>query len=102
MAQPTNDEVLAWVRERWPERCDLTSRAMKLAEEAGEVVGAVVRIEEGRGSLAHLTQELAQLVMCIKGVAAIAGIDMEAAVDTEWTNMQARWWPGSALAEAKP
>lgn len=94
MAQPTNDEVLAWVRERWPHRCDLTNRAMKLGEEAGEVIGAVVRIEEGRGSTDHLAKELAQLVMCIKGIAAIAGIDVETAVANEWDEMQTRQWPG--------
>lgn len=93
---PSDAEVLAWVRARWPERCSLDARAIKLAEEAGEVVGAAVRLGEGRGSTAHLAKELAQLVMCIKGVAAVAGIDVEEAVRAEWAEMQHRQWEGAA------
>ena len=99
MDRPSNVEVLEWARARWPERCGLGDRAKKLAEEAGEVMGAVVRIEEGRGSKEHLAQELARLVMCIKGVAAAADIDVDAAVEAEWAEMQTRQWAGVTVVE---
>lgn len=93
---PTDAEVLAWVKERWPHRATPDARAMKLAEEAGEVVGKVTRLAEGRGSVDALAKEMAQLAMCMKGLAAIFGIDIFAAVGAEWTEMQTRQWEGAA------
>lgn len=92
---PTDAEVLAWVRARWPDRCGLDARAMKLGEEAGEAVGAATRIAEGRGTRAALAKELAQVVMCVKGLAAAADVDLDAAVRAEWVDMQTRQWPGA-------
>lgn len=93
---PSSDEVLRWVRERWPDHCDPTWRAMKLAEEAGEVVGAVVKMAEGRKTKADLATEMAQLVMCVLGLAAAADIDLDVAVRNEWADMQTRQWRGAA------
>lgn len=80
-------DVLAWAAKRWPDGVDVQSRALKLAEEAGEVIGAVVKMPEGRKSKADLAIELAQLVMCAKGLAEAAGIDLDAAVSSEWWEM---------------
>lgn len=79
-------DMLAWVAERrWA--IDMESRALKLAEEAGEVVGAVVKIPEGRKQRSDLAIELAQLVLCAKALAEASGIDLDAAVSSEWEAM---------------
>jgi NTP pyrophosphatase (non-canonical NTP hydrolase) len=90
---PSPTDVIEWVRQRWPHACTVESRALKLAEEAGEVVGAVVKMSEGRKTLADLATECAQAVMCLKGIAGAAGFDLDAAVTAEWVDMQTRTWP---------
>ena len=90
--QPFQADVLAWARERWPDRCDPVNRALKVGEEAGEVLGAVVRMGEGRGSKAHLAQELAQLALCTMALAEAADIDLPFAVSAEWSEIQERVW----------
>lgn len=92
---PSDAEVLAWVRARWPHRAHADARAMKLAEEAGEVVGQVTRVIEGRGSVEAIAKEMAQTVMCLKGLAAIYDIDIDSAVRDEWAEMQTRQWEGA-------
>jgi NTP pyrophosphatase (non-canonical NTP hydrolase) len=41
---PTQADVLAWVARRWPNRTTPIWRAGKLCEEAGEVMGAVIKV----------------------------------------------------------
>lgn len=93
---PDGDQVMDWVRRKFPDRSDMEARAAKLAEEAGEVVGAVNRIVEGRGKPGHLATELAQLHMCLVSLASVAGIDLEQAIAAEWADMQTRVWTTSA------
>lgn len=89
---PSQQEVLSWVYERWPHAADPRSRALKLAEEAGEVVGAVVKMGEGRKSKHDLGLETAQLVLCAMALAASAGFDLDEYVRLEWTTLQRRVW----------
>jgi NTP pyrophosphatase (non-canonical NTP hydrolase) len=81
---PTQAQVLEWARQRWPERSDPLWRALKLGEEAGEVQGAVVKMAEGRKTLADLTTETAQLVICAMALAESAGFDLHSAITAEW------------------
>lgn len=81
---PTQAQTLEWVRERWPDRTDPMWRALKLGEEAGEVQGAVVKMGQGRKTLADLATETAQLVICAMALAESAGFDLTSAIAAEW------------------
>lgn len=96
--------VLAWVRERWPDYCDPVWRAMKIGEEAGEVLGAVVKSQEGVGgkTIDDVAKETAQLVMCAYGLAEAAGFDLDEYLDAEWADMQTRVWPGDRPDGTEP
>lgn len=89
---PRQADVLAWVMTRWPNAADPRSRALKLAEEAGEVVGAVVKMGEGRKTKSDLGFELAQLVLCSMALAESADIDLGEYVAAEWETVQRRVW----------
>lgn len=89
---PSQQEVLAWTRQRWPDKCDPVSRAMKVGEEAGEVIGAVVKMNEGRKTKADLAFECAQLVLCVQALAESAGFDLAEYVEAEWQTIQRRVW----------
>lgn len=82
---PTQAQTLAW--RRWKGlRTDLDATVMKLAEEAGEVVAAVLKMQEGRPGFDqdHLALELAQVVICCMGAAEAAGVDLDSAVRGYW------------------
>lgn len=104
--EPTQAQTLAWVRERWPDRTDPMWRALKLGEEAGEVQGAVVKMGEGRATLADLMTETAQLVICAMALAESAGFDLQLAIAAEWQRCGVRVWgcadgasPGDSVNE---
>lgn len=80
---PSQADALAWVRNKhWPTTPE--ARALKMAEEAGEVCGAVTKIPEGRKTIDDLRMELAQLVLCAMTVAEASMIDLWDAVAEEW------------------
>lgn len=81
---PTQTQIMEWVRIKFPTKTSVVHRAMKLGEEAGEVLGAVTKMDEGRKTKADLGQELAQAVICCMGVAEAAGIDLDQEVRREW------------------
>lgn len=85
---PTQAQTLAW--RRWKGyRTDLDACVMKLAEEAGEVVAAVLKMQEERPGFDkdHLALELAQAAICCMGAAEAAGIDLDSAVRGHWKAM---------------
>lgn len=81
---PTQRQVLDWVRRHYPSKADPEGRALKLGEEAGGVQGAVIKIAEGRKTIEDLRTELAQLALCTMGLAESVGVDLQAAVGSEW------------------
>lgn len=88
---PTQVDTLEWCRHKgFP--LDPQGRAMKLGEEAGEVLGAVVKMAEGRKSVHDLAQETAQLVICALALAQSAGFDLEGAIADEWDRCGTREW----------
>lgn len=80
---PTQAQTLEW-RRRKGLRADLDGVTMKLAEESGEVVAAVVKIGEGRSTQDNLALELAQTVICCMAVAEAAEIDLDSAIRGYW------------------
>lgn len=93
-AVPTQAETLAWVRERWPDRCSPLHRVAKLCEEAGETIGAVIKMEDGSGrkTEADVAQETAQTVICAMALAESVGFDLWAEVAAEYARCQVRVW----------
>lgn len=89
------EDVLAWVRERWPAYTAPIWRAAKLGEEAGEVLGAVIKSQEGVGGkgLIDVAQETAQVVLCAMALAESCGFDLAHEVEVEWERCLVRTWP---------
>lgn len=91
---PTQTETLAWVRERWPDRCDPLHRAAKMVEEAGETIGAVIKVDDGsaRKTWGDVAQEAAQTVICAMALAESVGFDLWTEVAAEYARCQVRTW----------
>lgn len=81
---PSQTAVLAFIEQRWPELVTPIWRAAKLGEEVGEVLGAVIKIDEGRKTLADLEMECAQVVLCTMALAESVGFDLWSAVEAEY------------------
>lgn len=90
-ARPSQADVLDWCA-RHGYATDMASRAMKLTEEAGEVMGAVIKIPEGRKTLTDLGQELAQLTICAMTVAEAAELDLDTEIAVEWKRANPLDW----------
>ena len=72
---------------------DPRARAMKFAEEAGELVGAVVRLLEGRGSRSDVQDEAGDVVVTLAALLAAVDVALVDAVYCRWAEVQGRWWP---------
>jgi NTP pyrophosphatase (non-canonical NTP hydrolase) len=81
---PTQKATLEWVKARWPHHATPIWRAGKLNEEAGEVIGAVIKREEGRKTDADVRQEVSQVVICAMALAEAEGFDLWDAVAEEY------------------
>lgn len=92
---PTQAEVLAWVAERWPGYTAPVWRAIKMGEEAGEVLGAVTKAELGLKPESEIAVETAQTVLCAMSLAESVGFDLWAAVAADWETMKTRTWSPS-------
>jgi phosphoribosyl-ATP pyrophosphohydrolase len=82
--------VGVWRDARWPMNKTVDRSAMKVAEEAGEVVGAAVKMAEGRASMWNLATEAADTVIALYGLAHAAGFDLDLHVRERWAEVQAR------------
>lgn len=70
-------------------------RADKVAEEAGEVMGAVTKCYydgTDRKTPDDIAKETAQLVMCAYALAESVGFDLDEWLEVEWMEMQTRQW----------
>lgn len=83
---PDERAVAKWVLERFPFQRSLHWRITKHTEEAGEVAGAYVKMNDGTGrkTAADLRQECAQAYICLLGIAGAAGFRLDDAVAEEW------------------
>ena len=91
---PAQEKALDFVRERWPTTVTPIWRAAKLAEEAGEVLGAVIKTEQGISgkTTVDVAMETAQVVICALALAEACGFDLVYEVWLEWDICRERTW----------
>lgn len=65
------------------------------AEEAGEILGAVLKSELGLKPVSEIAVETAQTVLCAMSLAESVGFDLWAAVAADWETMKTRVWAKS-------
>lgn len=93
MIRELQDAVDVWHRDRYP-TATAKDVALKLAEEAGEVCGAVVEVDHppmnGTRDARALADELGDVVIAATALAARAGIDLQGAVAGRWVTVSSR------------
>lgn len=77
------------IKDRWP-TADQFSQACKVAEEAGEVVGAVIKQREGRRTEDDVLDELADTVIAAIAAIQARGVAAELVVMDRWVQVMAR------------
>jgi NTP pyrophosphatase (non-canonical NTP hydrolase) len=92
---PSQADVLAWVATRWPHHATTERRALKFGEEAGEVLGAVIKESVGQKTKADIATEAAQAQLCLMALAESVGFDLRQAVLDEWQDCATRVWEGT-------
>lgn len=83
------------LREAFPEMDLVHERTMKLAEESGEAVGAVLRylnMTRRTGTHSEVAEELADVVICAMTLADALSIDLEGAVIDKSEKVMRRGW----------
>ena len=68
----TEEEILEFATAQWGAK-DLPAIGLKVAEEAGEVAGALVKIPEGRAKWEDLDKEVGDLLIVLSQIAAKRG-----------------------------
>jgi NTP pyrophosphatase (non-canonical NTP hydrolase) len=93
-ALPPQKAALDFVRDRWPATTAPLWRAAKVAEEAGEVVGAVIKADQRLSgkTMDDVAKERAQVIICCLGLAESCGFDLVAEVWREWNACHERTW----------
>lgn len=61
----TDADIVAWHDAKWPEKGDNRVVAAKLAEECGEVCGAVIKQAEGRRTTADVLDEIGDALIVL-------------------------------------
>lgn len=81
-------EVVVWHDREWggPDVKDIVKAGAKVAEEAGEVVGAAIKIDEGRDTAQHLADEAGDVVIALATACSRAGVSLGDAVISRWRN----------------
>lgn len=82
------DEVGQWMRDRYPERSDVATRALKLTEEVGEVAAEAIWFRTD--ATLELANELGDVMICVAGLADAAGLDLEDVTQRRWATVQRR------------
>ena len=77
-------EVGPWQADRWPQHENPVSKALKVAEEAGEVAGAVIKASEGRKSRMDIAAEIGDVVIALAGLCETLDIPFGVAVGARW------------------
>lgn len=68
--------ILKFAQEQWGAKDDLAI-GLKLAEEAGEVAGAIVKIPEGRATFEDMEDEIGDVLIVLSQLAAKRGTTLE-------------------------
>lgn len=98
--------VASWHRWNWPgtDRMDSVLGITKVAEEAGELVGALTKFTEGRGSEQAILDELGDVVIAAAGALRRVGdllgrdLDLGEVVLDRWSTVAARDYRQKAAA----
>lgn len=98
------DDVERWHRGQWPELANPVLSIAKVAEEAGELLGALIKYLEGRGDLSKVYDELGDVFIAAAGAGArlsdvVGDPDRVPAVDVIILD---RWKTVSARRYTKP
>ncbi len=92
---PTEEAAMRfWRKSRWPKPGDNHGTgiwdAAKIAEEAGEVVAAVIKIEEGRADIEVLRDELGDLLIAASVIAGRHGWTLAELRSARWVEVRER------------
>lgn len=82
-------DIWAHVSRRWPMSTPFTQCA-KVAEEAGEVVGAAIKLNEGRRTEQDLLDELADAILATICAIQARGADPRHVVSNRWYEVSTR------------
>jgi hypothetical protein len=93
-------EVGAWQAATFPGHNSPLVKAGKVTEEAGEVMGAVIKFLDGRRGLVSVAEEGADLVVALAGLFELLGIDLDVAVHEHWATVRLRD-NGTAMARSR-
>jgi len=85
----TEQIILQFATEQWGEK-DLSGIALKLAEECGEIAGAIIKTDEGRSSYAELDKEVGDALIVLSQIAAKRGTTLEALRSQRFNHIQER------------
>lgn len=83
------EEIFRFVTDKWGPKSGLDV-ALKLAEETGEVAGAVTRLNEDRGTEDQIADELGDVLIVASQLAAILGSTLEQIRSDRWEAVIAR------------
>lgn len=90
-AMPPSQEVIdSWHADNHPDFRTPDRLALKFSEESGEVVRAVVRILEGRGSLDDLSTEFGDVLITLSILAEHFGLDLAHVLAKRWPEVRDR------------
>ncbi len=87
--------INAWRTERWPDDNDDRLIAAKLGEEAGEVLGAAIKIPEGRATVEDLCDEIGDTLIALAALAARHDRTLDGLLRRRWATVAARPKAGS-------
>lgn len=82
-------QIGAWEKLSHPSKLGsdhLVRRAGKLCEEAGEVMGAALKMGEGTRTRDHLRDEIGDVLISLLALCYSAGIDPETAFESRWND----------------
>ena len=76
MSAPREQTISEWHDKKWPEKDD-RHVAAKLAEETGEVCGALIKLVEGRRSIDDVKDEIGDVLIVLSVLAGRHGWTLE-------------------------
>ncbi|CAM3740418.1 pyrophosphohydrolase domain-containing protein [Tsukamurella ocularis] len=82
-------DVWGHISQRWPSS-EPFSQAAKVAEEAGEVVGAAIKEREGRRTVDDVLDELADTIIAAMGAIQARGCNVSRVVTNRWAEVVER------------
>jgi NTP pyrophosphatase (non-canonical NTP hydrolase) len=93
---PTSETVGRWLESTYGPERNLLLQGLKLASEAGELVGAIGKRGDGRpappeGWGTHIRREAADVLIALLAIAYTEGFDLNVAAADKWRRVQAKY-----------